>query len=405
MGGLVGQPRLGARAAAVRARRRRQRRRRRARDTPTDAAASARFEALAAEAPGCISVERSALGPAGRVERAAGASRPSWRPRASTARSTGAGGAPPTATSPPGAHEARVASEPEEDVVDDEPRARASPVAAAGRRRGAARRRRRCSPTMPVGVAGRHVRAPRARGDRLRRAPTSTPSSAARGRRRRRRGARSTSATARRSSPGCARRSRRRSARCRRPAPARRRARRPARRARLRAAARRRRRADRPRSTLDAIAAVLREHLPPDDPLAGYADRLADPALRRSVRGYLTGSIDLVVRVGDARSRVVDYKTNWLGGAGRGADRLAPPPGRARRRDAARALRPAGAALHGRAAPLPALAAARLRPRAPPRRRPVPVPARDDRAGHAGGRRHAVRRVRLAAVAARSSRR
>ena len=62
---------------------------------------------------------------------------------------------------------------------------------------------------------------------------------------------------------------------------------------------------------LDAIADVLRAH---GDPL-GYADRLADPALRRSVRGYLTGSIDLVARIGD-RFAVVDYKTNWLGGPG-----------------------------------------------------------------------------------------
>ena len=46
--------------------------------------------------------------------------------------------------------------------------------------------------------------------------------------------------------------------------------------------------------------------------------------------------------------------------AGRGPDRLAPPPGRAQRRDDALALRPPGAALHGRAAPLPALAAAGL---------------------------------------------
>jgi exodeoxyribonuclease V beta subunit len=70
---------------------------------------------------------------------------------------------------------------------------------------------------------------------------------------------------------------------------------------------------DRPagRVDLDAVAAVLRAH---GDPL-GYADRLADPALRRSVRGYVTGSIDLVARAGD-RFAVVDYKTNWLGGPG-----------------------------------------------------------------------------------------
>jgi exodeoxyribonuclease V beta subunit len=69
------------------------------------------------------------------------------------------------------------------------------------------------------------------------------------------------------------------------------------------------------RLALDAIAAVLREHLPPGDPLAGYADRLSDPALRQAVRGYVTGSIDLVARAG-GRFTVVDYKTNWLGAPG-----------------------------------------------------------------------------------------
>ena len=64
---------------------------------------------------------------------------------------------------------------------------------------------------------------------------------------------------------------------------------------------------------VDAIADVLRAHLPAGDPLFGYADRLADPVLRRSVRGYLTGSIDLVLRTGD-RYLVLDYKSNWLGG-------------------------------------------------------------------------------------------
>lgn len=63
--------------------------------------------------------------------------------------------------------------------------------------------------------------------------------------------------------------------------------------------------------TPGAIAAVLREHVGPDDPLAGYADRLEDPELRASVRGYLTGSIDLVFRVGE-RYSIVDYKTNLL---------------------------------------------------------------------------------------------
>lgn len=66
---------------------------------------------------------------------------------------------------------------------------------------------------------------------------------------------------------------------------------------------------------LDAVAAVLRQQFPAGDPLAGYADRLADPALRSTVRGYVTGSIDLVARAGD-RFTVVDYKTNWLAAPG-----------------------------------------------------------------------------------------
>ena len=65
-----------------------------------------------------------------------------------------------------------------------------------------------------------------------------------------------------------------------------------------------------PALTLGTIAEVLRAST--GDALAGYADRLADPGLRASVRGYLTGSIDLVVRVAGGRYAIVDYKTNWL---------------------------------------------------------------------------------------------
>ncbi len=68
-----------------------------------------------------------------------------------------------------------------------------------------------------------------------------------------------------------------------------------------------------------AIAAVLRAHLPPGDPLEGYARRLEDPALRPSVRGYLTGSIDLVLRLsgdGPPRFAIADYKSNWLAAPG-----------------------------------------------------------------------------------------
>ena len=72
---------------------------------------------------------------------------------------------------------------------------------------------------------------------------------------------------------------------------------------------------DRPRGTaeLSRIAAVLGEFLADDDPLGGYARRLGDSDLRQSVRGYLTGSLDLVVRLPGPRFAVLDYKTNWLG--------------------------------------------------------------------------------------------
>jgi exodeoxyribonuclease V beta subunit len=79
---------------------------------------------------------------------------------------------------------------------------------------------------------------------------------------------------------------------------------------------------DAPAGTLGvgAIAALLRARLAPDDPLAGYADRLDDPALASALRGYLTGSIDCVLRLAgdDGRPRflVVDYKSNRLTPAG-----------------------------------------------------------------------------------------
>jgi len=72
--------------------------------------------------------------------------------------------------------------------------------------------------------------------------------------------------------------------------------------------------------TLDDLAAVLDAHVPAGDPLAGYAGRLRDPALAQLLRGYLTGSLDAVLRVpsvdGGQRFLVVDYKTNWLGADG-----------------------------------------------------------------------------------------
>jgi exodeoxyribonuclease V beta subunit len=76
---------------------------------------------------------------------------------------------------------------------------------------------------------------------------------------------------------------------------------------------------DRPSGTtalLGQIAPLLRAHLPADDALARYPDLLADPALAdQPLRGYLTGSIDAVLRLPGPRFVVVDYKTNWLGPA------------------------------------------------------------------------------------------
>src|SRR4051794_10373640 len=67
------------------------------------------------------------------------------------------------------------------------------------------------------------------------------------------------------------------------------------------------------------IADLLRLHLGTDDPLREYADDLDIPELAgRQLRGFLNGSIDAVLRVhldGTPRYLVVDYKTNWLGGA------------------------------------------------------------------------------------------
>ncbi len=72
---------------------------------------------------------------------------------------------------------------------------------------------------------------------------------------------------------------------------------------------------DRPTGQVDPadIADLLDRHLPAGDLLAGYPARLRDPALARGIRGYLTGSIDLVLRLREPeRFVVVDYKTNRL---------------------------------------------------------------------------------------------
>jgi exodeoxyribonuclease V beta subunit len=67
--------------------------------------------------------------------------------------------------------------------------------------------------------------------------------------------------------------------------------------------------------TVRAVASLLKRRVPGGDPLAGYADVLAGGVADQRLRGYLTGSIDLVLRFPGRPDRfaVVDYKTNWLG--------------------------------------------------------------------------------------------
>jgi exodeoxyribonuclease V beta subunit len=65
-----------------------------------------------------------------------------------------------------------------------------------------------------------------------------------------------------------------------------------------------------------AVADLLDEYLPEDDPVARYAPHLRDPALGGVLRGYLTGSLDLVFRLPGDRFFLADYKTNKLGAPG-----------------------------------------------------------------------------------------
>jgi exodeoxyribonuclease V beta subunit len=70
---------------------------------------------------------------------------------------------------------------------------------------------------------------------------------------------------------------------------------------------------------------AIRRHLEPGDPVRAYADKLDNPSLGEQVlRGYLSGSIDVVLRIPEGRPEaddhrylVVDYKTNTLGEPGR----------------------------------------------------------------------------------------
>ena len=147
-------------------------------------------------------------------------------------------------------------------------------------------------------------------------------------------------------------------------------------------------------SLLRQLGALMRRHLPAEDPLLPYAAKLETPDFGNQVlRGYLTGSVDLLFRRG-GRYFVVDHKTNWLGAPESeptvddyAPDRLA-------------------AAMTHTSYPLQALLYAvvlhrYLRWRLPgydpetaPRRRALPVPARNGRAGHPTSRRVPARGLR-----------
>jgi exodeoxyribonuclease V beta subunit len=68
------------------------------------------------------------------------------------------------------------------------------------------------------------------------------------------------------------------------------------------------------------LAKLFAQHVRPGAPLAAYVTDLSRPNLAANLRGYLTGSLDLVFRLttagGPERFFVADYKTNWLGRPG-----------------------------------------------------------------------------------------
>ncbi|QKT07373.1 UvrD-helicase domain-containing protein [Gordonia sp. X0973] len=65
---------------------------------------------------------------------------------------------------------------------------------------------------------------------------------------------------------------------------------------------------------LASVAALMRRHLPADDPLRPYAEEVAVVSDER-FHGFLTGSIDSVLRIrgaGEPKFVIVDYKTNRI---------------------------------------------------------------------------------------------
>ncbi len=80
--------------------------------------------------------------------------------------------------------------------------------------------------------------------------------------------------------------------------------------------------ADGRRPSVRDIGRLVVAHLGADDPFAPWAAELADGVVDVALAGHLTGSIDMVMRIGEANHRyvVVDYKTNRLGEATQRSD-------------------------------------------------------------------------------------
>ena len=156
--------------------------------------------------------------------------------------------------------------------------------------------------------------------------------------------------------------------------------------------------------TLGLVGPLLRRHLDGSHLLAAYPDLLEDPTLASQVlRGYLTGSIDAVLRIwreDQPRYLVVDYKTNWLGALDGETLTIGDyTPARMAEAMMTRALPAPGAAVRGGRTPDAALAATRLRSGGSSRRRSLPLRTWHGRAGNAARGRRAVWRLQLAAAA------
>ena len=140
---------------------------------------------------------------------------------------------------------------------------------------------------------------------------------------------------------------------------------------------------DEPVATLHVrgVADLLEAHLPARRPVARYAARLRDPALDGVLRGYLTGSLDLVSALPGGRFVLADYKTNRLGRPDETLTAWHYRPEALQAEMVAGPLPLAGDPLLGRAAPLPALATAGYEPGGNLGRGALPVRPRHERRG------------------------